>query len=47
MPLLRGKNKEVISQNIRELRNSGYKEDQAVAIAYTKASKARKKKKAK
>ena len=47
MPLLKGSNKEVISQNIAELRKSGYKEDQAVAIAFSKAGKSRDKKKAK
>ncbi len=43
MPLLKGKSKEVISQNIAELRRSGYKEDQAVAIAFSKAGKSKKK----
>jgi len=47
MPLLKGKSKEIISQNIAELRRSGYKEDQAVAIAYSKAGKSREKKKIK
>lgn len=47
MPLLKGKNKEVISQNISELKRSGYKEDQAVAIAYSKAGKSDVKKRAK
>lgn len=45
MPLLHGSSKEVISQNIRELRHSGYPEDQAVAIAYSKAGKSKNKKK--
>jgi hypothetical protein len=39
MPLLRGKSKEVISANIAELRRSGRKEDQAVAIALHEAGK--------
>lgn len=47
MPLLKGKSKEVISQNIRELRHSGKKEDQAVAIALNSAGKGKGKKAAK
>ncbi len=43
MPLLKGKSKEVIAQNIRELRHSGRPEAQAVAIAMSKAGRARKK----
>lgn len=45
MPLFKGSSKEIISQNISELRHSGYPEDQAVAIAYSKAGKSRKKSK--
>ncbi len=45
MPLLKGSSKQTISQNISELRHSGYKEDQAVAIAYSKAGKSNKKSK--
>lgn len=37
MPLLKGKSKSVISQNIRELMNSGRPQAQAIAIAYSKA----------
>jgi len=37
MPLKKGKSKKVVSQNIRELRHSGYPEKQAVAIALSKA----------
>ena len=37
MPLLKGDSKEVISQNIAELRRSGKPEKQAVAIAYSEA----------
>jgi hypothetical protein len=37
MPLLNGDTKEILSSNISELRHSGYPEDQAVAIAYSKA----------
>jgi hypothetical protein len=33
MPLLKGDTPEVISENIRELRKSGYKHKQAIAIA--------------
>ena len=33
MPLLKGSSQSVISQNIRELRNAGKPERQAVAIA--------------
>lgn len=37
MPLKSGKSKEVVSDNIAELRRSGRPERQAVAIAYNKA----------
>lgn len=47
MPLFKGSSQEVVSQNIRELVNSGYKQDQAVAIALHKAGKSRKTKKGK
>ena len=47
MPLMHGKSKHVISANISELRHSGYPEKQAIAIAFSKAGKSRKKKKAK
>ena len=43
MPLLKGKSDSVISANIRELRNSGKPEAQAIAIAYSKAGRSKKK----
>lgn len=43
MPLARGSSKQAISTNIRRLRHEGYKRSQAVAIAYSKAGKSRKK----
>lgn len=45
MPLLAGKSRKVISENIRRLIKEGYKQDQAVAIAHKKAGLARKPKK--
>lgn len=44
MPLLKGSSDSIISQNIRELRNSGRPEKQAVAIAYSVAGKSKDKK---
>jgi uncharacterized protein YdaT len=41
MPLKSGSSKEDISENIRKLRNEGYPEKQAIAIAYSKAGKSR------
>lgn len=45
MPLFKGNSNSIISQNIRELRNSGRPEKQAVAIAMSKAGKTKKKQK--
>lgn len=47
MPLLKGSSNDVVSANIRELRNSGYDEKQSVAIAMSKAGKNKKKRKSK
>jgi hypothetical protein len=42
MPLLNGHSDEIISENIRELKKSGYKHKQAIAISLKKANRARK-----
>ena len=41
MPLKKGKSDKVISANIRELRHSGYKQDQAIAIAMSEAGRSK------
>ncbi len=43
MPLLKGSSRAVVSQNIRELKSSGRKQSQAVAIALRVAGKSRRK----
>lgn len=44
MPLQKGKSNAVIGNNIRELRDSGHPQNQAIAIAMKQAGKTRKKK---
>ena len=43
MPLKKGKSKKVISENIKELRNSGRPEKQSIAIALSEARRGKKK----
>ena len=44
MPLKKGKSKKVISENISELRHSGYPQKQSIAIAMSNAKKRKNKK---
>lgn len=47
MPLMEGDDPQVINENIRELRKSGRPESEAIAAAYRKAGKSKKRKKGK
>ena len=44
MPLKRGKSDKTVSKNIKTLRKEGYKQSQAIAIAYNQAGRSRKRK---
>jgi hypothetical protein len=41
MPLYKGRSDRTVSKNISKLRHEGYKQDQAIAIAMSKAGRSR------
>lgn len=45
VPLKKGKSKDTIAANIREMRKAGYSQDRAVAAAMDKAGRSKKKRK--
>jgi hypothetical protein len=45
MPLKKGKSQKVISENISELRHSGYPQKQSIAIALSEARRSKRKSK--
>jgi uncharacterized protein YdaT len=47
MPLKSGKSSKAMSSNVKKLMDEGYPQKQAIAIAYSKASKSKKKPKTK
>lgn len=45
MPLMHGSSNDVVSENIRTLMHEGYPQDRAIAAAYSKAGRSKKRKK--